>query len=113
MKIHAACCFAIALSCVPAVRAQDAAAPSLPATLPGKGLAEHDFFYAGESKDRRMYIVKKGEVVWSYDDPQGKGEISDAVLLSNGNVLLAHQFAVKLVSPDKKVLCNYDAPEGC
>ena len=60
-----------------------------------------------------MYIVKKGEVVWSYDDPQGKGEISDAVLLSNGNVLLAHQFAVKLVSPDKKVLWNYDAPEGC
>jgi outer membrane protein assembly factor BamB len=60
-----------------------------------------------------MYIVRKGQVVWSYDDPAGRGEISDATLLSNGNVLLAHQFAVKLVAPDKKVLWNYDAPHGC
>lgn len=87
-------------------------APAAPAVLPGKGLAEHDFFYAGEAKDRRMSIVRKGKVVWSYDDPEGKGEISDAVLLSNGNVLLAHQFAVKLVSPEKKVLWNFDAPAG-
>ena len=79
---------------------------------PGRGLAGHDFFYAGESRDRRMYIVRKGQVVWSYDDPQGKGEISDAVLLSNGSVLLAHQFAVKLISQDKKVLWNYDVPKG-
>ena len=80
--------------------------------MPGNGLLEHDFFYAGESKDRKMYIVRKGQVVWSYDDPAGKGEISDAVLLSNGNVLLAHQFAVKEISQDKKVLWNYDAPAG-
>ena len=59
--------------------------PAAPKALPGKGLAEHDFLYAGEAKDRRVYIVRKGEVVWSYDDPQGKGEISDAALLSNGN----------------------------
>jgi len=87
--------------------------PTLPAVLPGKGLAQHDFFYAGESKQRRMFIVRKGKVVWSYDDPEGRGEISDAILLSNGNVLLAHQYAVKLVSPEKKVLWNHDAPEGC
>jgi hypothetical protein len=87
--------------------------PQAPATLPGKGLAQHDFFYAGESKDRKMVIVKKGEIVWSYDDPAGNGEISDAILLSNGNVLLAHQFAVKLVTPDKQVLWNFDAPAGC
>jgi outer membrane protein assembly factor BamB len=90
-----------------------AAGPVAPEVLPGKGLAEHDFFYAGESRDRKMYIVKKGEVVWSYDDPTGKGEISDAVMLSNGNILLAHQFAVEMISPDKKVLWNYDAPKGC
>ena len=87
--------------------------PAAPEVLPGKGLAEHDFFYAGESKDRKMFIVRKGQVVWSYDDPEGRGEISDAVLLSNGNVALAHQFAVKVVSPEKKVLWNYDAPAGC
>ncbi|MBW8782998.1 MAG: hypothetical protein JF599_14090 [Verrucomicrobia bacterium] len=94
-------------------KAQDLPITAAPApALPGRGLAEHDFFYAGESKDRKMFIVKKGEVVWSYDDPAGRGEISDAVLLSNGNVLLAHQFAVKLISPDKKVLWNYDVPKG-
>lgn len=92
-------------------------ARSLPAqdvttALPGKGLAEHDFLYAGEAKERRVFIIRKGQVVWSYDDPNGKGEISDAVMLSNGNVLLAHQFAVKLVSPERKVLWNYEAPPG-
>jgi hypothetical protein len=92
-------------------------ARSLPAqdvttALRGKGLAEHDFLYAGEAKERRVFIIRKGQVVWSYDDPKGKGEISDAVMLSNGTVLLAHQFAVKLVSPEHKVLWNYDAPAG-
>jgi hypothetical protein len=89
------------------------AKPAAPALLPGRGLEEHDFFYAGESKrGRKMFIVKKGRVIWTYDDPKGRGEISDATLLSNGNVLLAHQFAVKLVAPDQKVLWNYDAPAG-
>lgn len=88
------------------------AAPVAPSELPGKGLAEHEFLYAGEARDRRVFIVRGGRVVWSYDDPEGKGEISDAVLLSNGNVLLAHQFAVKMVSPEKKVIWNYDVPKG-
>ena len=76
--------------------AQDkpAPAPLAPAALPGHGLAEHDFLYAGEAKDRHVFIVRKGQIAWAYDDPQGKGEISDAALLSNGNVLLAHQYAV-------------------
>ena len=80
--------------------------------LSGKGLAQHDFLYAGESKQRRAFIVRKGAVVWSYDDPEGRGEISDAVLLSNGNLLLAHQFGVKLISPEKKTLWSVDAPQG-
>src|SRR4051812_1599568 len=70
---------------------------SAPVVLAGKGLSEHDFLYAGEAKERRVFIVRGGKVVWSYDDPEGKGEISDAVLLSSGNVLLAHQYAVKLL----------------
>lgn len=60
-----------------------------------------------------MYIVRGGKVVWSYNDTTGKGEISDAQLLSNGNVLFAHQFGVTLIAPDKKVLWNYDAPPKC
>ncbi len=57
-----------------------------------------------------MYLVKNGQVTWSYDDPAGKGEISDAVLLSNGNVLFAHQYAIELITPAKEVLWKYDAP---
>jgi hypothetical protein len=86
--------------------------PNFPAVLPGKGLAQHDFFYAGEAKSQDMYIVRKGKVVWEFHDRASKGEISDAVLLSNGNVLFAHQFGVTLIDPAKKVLWNYDAPEG-
>jgi hypothetical protein len=84
-------------------------APLSPAVLPGSGLAQHDFFYAGEAKEERMFIVRKGEIAWSYTHP-GKGEISDAVLLPNGNILFAHQFAITEVTPGKKVAWNYDAP---
>jgi outer membrane protein assembly factor BamB len=89
--------------------AQDAAAP---AVLPGNGLAQHDFFYAGEQKQHQMFIVRKGQVAWSYIDTASKGEISDAVLLSNGNILFAHQYGVTLIAPDKKVVWHYDAPAG-
>jgi len=92
--------------------AADAARPGVLSVLPGNGLAQHDMLYAGESKQRRAFIIRKGQVVWSYDDPTGKGEISDAVLLSNGTLLLAHQYAVKLIAPDKSVLWNLDAPKG-
>src|SRR5690349_13222301 len=86
---------------VPApTRAAESTANAAPSVLPGNGLAQHDFLYAGESKQRRAFIVRKGQVVWSYDDPEGRGEISDAILLSNGNLLIAHQYAVKLIAPD-------------
>jgi hypothetical protein len=91
-----------------------AATPSaqVAAPAPSTSLARHDFLYAGEAKQRNMYIVRGGKVVWSYSDPDGKGEISDAVMLSNGNILFAHQFGVTLITPEKKVLWNYDAPKG-
>src|SRR5258708_27603383 len=84
------------------------AKPTLPHVLPGRGLAQHDFFYAGEAKTQDMYIVRHGAVVWEYHNHDPKGEISDAVLLSNGNVLFAHQFGVTLIGPDKAVLWHYD-----
>ncbi len=84
--------------------------PTAPSILPGKGLIQHDFFYAGEAKTRDMYIVRGGKIVWSYHDPEGRGEISDASLLPNGNVLLAHQFRVALITPEKKVVWEYMAP---
>src|ERR1035437_4494537 len=83
--------------------------PNAPAVCPGQGLAQHDFYYAGVAKDERMFIVRRGQIVWYYTHP-GRGEISDAVLQPNGNILFAHQFGVTEVTADKKVIWNYDAP---
>ena len=79
---------------------------------PDGSLGRHDFLYAGESKERRIFLVRGGKVVWSYDDPSGRGEISDAVMLSNGNILFAHQFAVEEITPEKKSVWRYDVPAG-
>jgi outer membrane protein assembly factor BamB len=87
--------------------------PQAPETLPGNGLAQHDFLYAGENGNHlNIYVIRKGKLDWSYTHPLTRGEISDAMLLSNGNVLFARQFGVTEVSPDKKVVWNYDAPDG-
>ncbi len=56
-----------------------------------------------------MYIIKGGRIAWSYTHPE-RGEISDAILLPNNNVLFAHQYGITEVTADKKVVWNYDAP---
>jgi outer membrane protein assembly factor BamB len=89
--------------------AKPAAAATAPAALPGKGLSQHSFLYAGESKRERLFIVRDGVIAWSYEHP-GKGEISDAVLMSNGDILFAHQFGITEVDAGKKVVWNFDAP---
>lgn len=83
-----------------------------PASLPGKGIAEYDFFYAGEAKTQNMYIVRKGQIVWEYKDTVTKGEISDAVLMTNGNILFAHQYGITLINKDKKKLWQYEVLKG-
>jgi hypothetical protein len=83
--------------------------PDAPAVLPGNGLAAHDFFYAGESKIEKMQIVRDGKIVWSYTHP-ANGEISDATLYANGNILFAHQHGVTEINAAKQVVWNYDAP---
>ncbi len=80
--------------------------------LPRKGIAQYDFFYAGEAKAQNMYIVRKGQIVWEYKDAVAKGEISDAVLMTNGNILFAHQYGITLINKDKKILWQYEAPKG-
>jgi outer membrane protein assembly factor BamB len=94
----------------PAAAAWPADKPTAPTVLPGNGLAQHDFFYAGEAKAQNMYIIRKGQIVWRYEDAASKGEISDGVVLSNGNILFAHQFGVTLITPERKVIWNYEAP---
>jgi len=80
-----------------------------PVLLPGNGLAQHDFLYSGEARDERLFIVRGGQVVWSYTHP-GRGEISDAILETNGHILFAHQFGITEINQDKQVVWNYDAP---
>jgi len=53
----------------------------------GKGLAEHDFFYAGNRRIGNMFIVRNGKVVGP-TRPAGKGEIRTQRFCSNGNVAL-------------------------
>jgi hypothetical protein len=85
---------------------------SAPLALRSEGLARRSFLYAGESHQRRIFVVREGKIVWSYDDPAGKGEISDAVMLSNGNILFAHQFGVTEIDAAKRVVWNYEPPAG-
>jgi hypothetical protein len=87
--------------------------PLAPTVLPGNGLLQYDFFYAGEGKVQNMYIIRNGISTWSFQDTLGKGEISDAVMLSNGNILFAHQYGVTEITQEKKVIWNYNAPQGC
>ena len=86
--------------------------------LTNTGLDRYDFFYAGERKEHRMYIVRDGNVQWSYYDPEGRGEISDAVLMSDGHILMAHQHGLREIIPDLstadgyKVVWQMDTPKG-
>ena len=79
---------------------------------PDESLARHNFFYAGQSKQRRMFIVRDGQVAWSYSDQLKKGEISDAILMSDGHILVAHQYGIAEVDANGNTLWSYAAPQG-
>ena len=95
-----------------------AIAPAQPAglSLPGRGLAQHPFLYCGEwqgrSLDRQvMYIVRDGRVAWSYMNTR-RGELGDCTMLSNGNIVFSRQFGASEITPDKKIVWDYDGPQG-
>lgn len=77
-----------------------------------RSLSRHDFFYAGQSKKQRMFIVRNGQVEWSYWNKESRGEISDAVLMTDGHVLIAHQYGIAEIGTDQQAIWHYDAPEG-
>ena len=96
--------------------------PVSPALLPGGGLAGHPFLYAGETERRRpeqtMSIVRGGKVVWTYSIPGRSAdghaqEISDAWMLSGSNVLFSRETGAMEVTPDKRIVWQYEAPPGC
>ena len=89
-------------------------------SLPGSGLSQHPFLYAGEWDHRNalqtLWVVRNGKVVWSYGIPikdEAKGELQelgDAFMLSNGNILFSRKVGASEITPDKKIAWNYDAP---
>lgn len=83
-----------------------------PAILPGNGMARLDFLYAGESKTLNMYTIRNGKITWAYTHKVPTGEISDAVMLSNGNILFSHMHGITEITKNKKIVWNLDAPEG-
>jgi|GEM_PF-6431536 hypothetical protein len=112
------------LCCSSSLFAQQKTAVQVP-----QGLNKMDFFYAGESKALRMYVIKKGNVVWKYENMKpDQGEISDATLMKDGNTLISNWFnqwngnvdknnppvQAIVVSPDKKILykiCSWSNPD--
>ena len=84
-----------------------------------ESLSRHNFFYAGQSKRLRMFKVQNGAVAWTYDNAQLpeserlKGEISDAILMNDGHILMAHQFGITEIDGSGKAVWHYDAPQGC
>jgi hypothetical protein len=90
------------------------------AILPGKGVGQHPFLYAGEwdmrkPQEQSMFIVREGKVVWQFTMPLrnaagGIQEFDDATLLANGNIIYSHMSGASEVTPEKKVIWNYQAP---
>jgi len=89
--------------------------------LPGLGLAQHPFLYAGEWDTRKpmqsMFLVREGKVIWQYSIPlhlpdKRIQEFDDATLLSDGNIIFSRMSGAGMVSPDKKLVWEYAAPPG-
>lgn len=75
-------------------------------------LDRYNFIYTGQSKNNRIFTIKNGQVISTLNLNNLKGEISDAILLNDGNFLLAHQHGVTEISSDGKIIWTYNAPQG-
>ena len=101
---------------VPALGPAEIAVPALswdkpiPPGLPGRGMAQHPMLYVGEGYNR-ILLVNDGKIIWTYQTGPG-WEYDDVWMLSNGNILFTRMQYVAEVTPDKKVVWRYDAPEG-
>ena len=90
--------------------------------LPGKGLNQHPFLYAGEwdmrhPEGQSMFLVRGGKVVWKYSIPMHTlsgaiQEFDDATQLSNGNIVFACMSGAGIISPDKNIIWEFKCPEG-
>jgi hypothetical protein len=104
----------------PATQLAVARAP-VPGVLPGKGLDQHNFLYAGGWDTRKdtqtIFRVVNGKVAWTWSMPikdhNGQlSEFSDIHQLSNGNVLYACKTGAAEVTMNRKVVWSYECPAG-
>jgi hypothetical protein len=90
--------------------------------LPGNGLKQHDFLYAGEwdvrkPKAQSIFLVQNGKVVWQYSIPLrsatgGISEFDDATLLANGNIMYACMSGAGIITPEKNLVWQYICAPG-
>lgn len=95
--------------------------PAPPASLPGRGLAQHDFLYTGEWDTRKdvatLFLVRGGKVVWTYQIPRKdelngeESEFSDMHRLSNGDILFAYKTGWRKIDATGKTLYDYRCPK--
>ena len=96
--------------------------PPPPAVLPGQGLAQHDFLYAGEWDTRNpmetMSLVRNGKVIWTYQIPDKDpdngqlSEFSDLHRLSNGDIVFAYKTGWRKIDAQGKTIFDFKAPKG-
>ncbi|HXQ80572.1 MAG TPA: hypothetical protein VN775_04615 [Opitutaceae bacterium] len=117
----------LGLAAIGAASAADApagarsAVPCSPPVLPGNGLAQHPFLYAGEwdtrKPDQSMFLVRGGRIVWSasiplHPKPGSNQEFDDATLLPDGNIVFSRMSGAGEIGPDKRLVWDYPAPPG-
>ncbi|MBI5769227.1 MAG: hypothetical protein HZA93_15645 [Verrucomicrobia bacterium] len=117
--------FAVAAACAqttpPATpKAPDVPYPDPPATLPGRGLAQHDFLYSGEWDTRKdqctMFLIRGGRVVWTYQIPRKdptngqESEYSDLHRLSNGDIVFAYKTGWRKITATGETIYDYKCP---
>src|SRR5450432_4594266 len=102
----------------------DTTVPFSPSVLPGKGLNQHPFLYAGEWDIRNnmqnlqtIKVVRGGKVVWRYGFPIKDSnnviqELGDASMLKNGNIVFSAKTFAAVITPSKKIIWKYTAPKG-
>lgn len=91
-----------------------------PATLPGRGLKQHDFIFTGEFDTRKkvqtISLVQGGKVTRTYQIPTTDpatgqlSEFSDMHRLSNGDVLYAYKTGWRKVNADGNLIYDFRCP---
>jgi hypothetical protein len=89
--------------------------------LPGKGMAQHDILITGEWDHRKavqtIFLIRGGKMTWSYEipfkEPSGDmAELGDAAMRPNGNIVFSRKTGAGEITPEKKIIWNYNAPKG-